>query len=310
MNKKISVVVPCFNEIEIIESSYKKLIDFKKKIINYDIEIIFIDDGSKDSTRELLKDLIKNESGIKIIGFSRNFGHQIAVTAGIENSSGDAIVIIDADLQDPPEVIHKMIEKWESGYDVVYGTRNKRKGETWFKLTTANLFYKILNKLSDVNIPVNTGDFRLIDKKVSEVLKLMTEKDRFLRGMISWVGFKQISIIYDRDERIAGETKYPLKKMIKFAFDGIISFSTRPLQIAIYFGFFTSFFAFLGILYSIYQRFFTNQWIEGWTALFFSILFFGGLQLIFIGILGEYIGRIYIQTKQRPLYIIEEVINN
>jgi len=306
MNQLISIIVPCFNEELVITETIFRLRSVINKINNFDFEVIFIDDGSSDNTCEILKETSINDNRFRSIVFARNFGHQIAVQAGLDLAMGDAVIIIDADLQDPPEIISEMILKWQEGFDVVYGTRKSREGESKFKLITASYFYKVLNKLSEVPIPLDTGDFRLISRSVVNVLSCMPEKNRFIRGMVSWVGFKQISLPYDRVKRFAGESKYPLRKMIKFASDGILSFSTKPLHISITLGVFSSFLSIVGIFYSLYMRLFTNTWIQGWTALMIAILFFGGVQLLCIGILGEYIGRIYNESKNRPLYIIKD----
>jgi len=301
MNKKIiSVVVPCFNESEVITKTYERLLAVLNEIQNY--ELIFVDDGSLDNTLAKLYSFAKDNGKVNIVSLSRNFGHQVAVTAGIEAANGDAIIIIDADLQDPPEVIPEMINLWNEGADVVYGVRRNRAGESKFKLLTAKIFYRIIGKLSDIQIPHDTGDFRLISKKISDALLEMPEKDRYIRGMISWIGFKQVPFFYNRDERAAGKTKYPLKKMIKFALDGIFSFSTRPLQIATYFGVFVSLISVLGIFYALILRLFGDEWIPGWTLLFIGMMFLGGVQLIVMGVIGEYVGRIYGESKSRPLY--------
>lgn len=302
----LSMVIPCYDEEEVIGETIKRLRRFCIDLVELDVEFIFIDDGSHDRTRELLKVFAEEDRRIKIIGFARNFGHQVAVTAGIDAASGDAVVIIDADLQDPPEVIHQMIAKWREGYDVVYGTRTERRGESAFKLATARRFYRLLNRLSDVPIPLDTGDFRLISRNVVDTLRAMPERDRFIRGMISWVGFKQIAVPYKRAQRFAGESKYPLRKMLHFAMDGILSFSTRPLQISVAVGMFCAALALLGTFYALFFRLFTNTWVEGWTALMIAILFIGGVQLISVGILGEYTGRIYHEIKNRPLYVVQE----
>ena len=306
-NKKLlSIIIPCFNEEEVISETFKRILKIASEIKYLDIEIIFIDDGSKDLTPVLLQNFVNKENFVKAIFLSRNFGHQIAVTAGLDASKGDAVVIIDADLQDPPEVIHEMILEWEKGYDVVYGKRIDRKGESIFKKLTAKMFYRVLNMLSDVYIPLDTGDFRLISKNVVENLKQMPEKDRFLRGMISWVGFRQTAVKYHRDKRFAGVSKYPLRKMLRFASDGILSFSTKPLQISIGLGMVSSFLSLLVICYALFLRIFTNIWVEGWTALMIAVLFIGGIQLLCIGILGNYIGRIYDESKNRPLYLVRQ----
>ena len=305
-NHLLSVVIPCFNEEEVLGETIKRLKEFCAELQHLEVEIIFVDDGSRDRTLELLKSYAAEDSKIKIIGFARNFGHQIAVTAGIDASIGDAVVLIDADLQDPPEVVHQMIAKWREGYDVVYGTRSERPGESVFKLATAGGFYRLLNRLSNVPIPLDTGDFRLMSKNVVDTLKAMPERDRFVRGMVSWVGFKQIALTYKRANRFAGESKYPLRKMISFAIDGILSFSTKPLQMSIAMGFFSAVISILGIFYALFLRLFTNVWVEGWTALMIAVLFIGGVQLISVGILGEYVGRIYNEIKNRPLYVVQE----
>ncbi len=284
----------------------QRLKAFCSELVNLDVELIFVDDGSNDRTRELLKSYAKEDSKIKLIGFARNFGHQIAVTAGIDAASGDAVVLIDADLQDPPEVVHEMIAKWREGYDVIYGTRTERPGESAFKLATARGFYRLLNHLSDVPIPLDTGDFRLMSRPVVDTLRSMPERDRFVRGMVSWVGFKQIALPYKRAERFAGQSKYPLRKMLRFATDGILSFSTKPLQMSVGLGMLCAALALAGILYALGLRFFTSNWVEGWTALMIAVLFLGGIQLICVGILGEYVGRIYHEVKNRPLYVVQE----
>lgn len=308
-NKKLlSIVVPCFNEDEVISETFKRLNNFCQELKDLDVEIIFIDDGSKDRTLELLKKYAAEDSRIKVICFARNFGHQIAVTAGIDAALGDAVVLIDADLQDPPEVVHQMIDKWKDGYDVVYGTRTERPGESVFKLATARGFYRLLNKLSDVPIPLDTGDFRLMSRAVVDTLRAMPERDRFVRGMVSWVGFKQIALPYKRAERFAGESKYPLRKMLSFAIDGILSFSTKPLQLSVGLGMISALIALAGIVYALFLRVFTSTWVEGWTALMIAVLFIGGVQLVCIGILGEYIGRIYNEIKDRPLYVVQEYV--
>lgn len=306
--KLISIVIPCYNEEEVISEALKRLEIFCAELRNLDVELIFVDDGSRDKTQDILRKFSAEDSRIKIICFARNFGHQIAVTAGIDAALGDAVVLIDADLQDPPEVIHQMIAKWLDGYDVVYGTRTERPGESVFKLATARGFYRLLNKLSDVPIPLDTGDFRLMSRAVVDTLRAMPERDRFVRGMVSWVGFNQIAIPYKRAERFAGQSKYPLRKMLHFATDGILSFSTKPLQLSVGVGMIAATLALAGIGYALFLRVFTNIWVEGWTALMIAVLFMGGIQLVGIGILGEYIGRIYNETKNRPLYVVQEYV--
>lgn len=308
MKKLISIVIPCYNESEVISETIRRLFEFSSSVSDFQIEFIFVDDGSKDSTLIKLKEFAKVHNSIKVIAFARNFGHQVAVTAGIDASNGDAVVLIDADLQDPPEIIHKMIEKWSDGYDVVYATRTHRAGETIFKKLTAKYFYKFLNKLSEVPIPLDTGDFRLMNRNVVDTLRAMPERDRFIRGMVSWVGFKQIALPYERAERFAGNSKYPISKMVRFATDGLISFSTKPLQMSVAFGMLCATISMIVILYALYLRIFTSIWVEGWTALMIAVLFIGGVQLICVGILGEYIGRIYNEVKKRPLYVVQEYL--
>jgi dolichol-phosphate mannosyltransferase len=304
----LTVVVPCFNEQEVIGEAVRRLQQFGSAVDGLDVEFIFVDDGSRDDTRTLLRGFAREDGRIKVIGFARNFGHQVAVTAGIDAARGDAVVLIDADLQDPPEVVHQMIAKWREGYDVVYGSRTERAGESAFKVGTARAFYRLLNRLSDVPIPLDTGDFRLMSRAVVDTLRAMPERDRFVRGMVSWVGFRQVALPYRRAERFAGQTKYPLRKMLRFATDGILSFSTKPLQLSVAMGMISALLALVGIVYALSLRLFTNIWVEGWTALMIAVLFIGGVQLISIGILGEYIGRIYNEIKQRPLYVVEEYL--
>ncbi|WP_148713781.1 glycosyltransferase family 2 protein [Chitinolyticbacter meiyuanensis] len=308
MNQLLSIVVPCYNEEEVIGETMKRLKAFCGELADLDVELIFIDDGSRDRTRALLRSFADEDPRIRVVGFARNFGHQTAVTAGIDAARGDAVVLIDADLQDPPEVVHQMIAKWREGYDVVYGVRTERPGESAFKLATARAFYRVLNKLSDVPIPLDTGDFRLMSRHVVDSLVAMPERDRFVRGMVSWVGFKQTALPYRRAERFAGESKYPLRKMLKFATDGILSFSTKPLQMSIGLGMSAALLSLAGIVYALVMRLFTEIHVEGWTLLMIAVLFIGGVQLICVGILGEYIGRIYNEVKHRPLYVVQEYI--
>ena len=302
----LSVIVPCYNEEQVIGETVRRLDAFCTELEYFDVELIFVDDGSRDRTRDLLMQYAAADPRIKLICFARNFGHQIAVTAGIDSANGDAVVLIDADLQDPPEVIHQMIAKWQEGYDVVYGRRTERPGESAFKLAAAHGFYRLLDRLSDVPIPLDTGDFRLMGRNVVDALRAMPERDRFVRGMVSWVGFRQVALPYRRAERFAGESKYPLRKMLRFATDGILSFSTKPLQLSIGLGVFSAFLALLGMLYSVLIRLFTDNWVEGWAAIMVAVLFIGGIQLISVGVVGEYVGRIYGEIKKRPLYIVSE----
>lgn len=269
-------------------------------------ELIFVNDGSTDRTAELLEMIASGDPSVRIVDFSRNFGHQIAITAGIDYASGQAVIVIDADLQDPPELILKMIEKWQQGFEVVYGRRVARKGETLFKKWTAAAFYRTLRASTDIDIPLDTGDFRLMDARVCRELKRIPEKNRFVRGLVSWVGFNQTAIDYVRDERLAGETKYPLKKMLKLSIDGLTSFSYKPLKLATYGGMLLSGAGFIYMLIALFLKLFTTSTVPGWTSLIVIQLLFGGFMLFVLGMIGEYIGRIYDETKDRPLYIVRE----
>lgn len=309
-NKKISLVVPMYYEEKVVNECYKRLTDVLQKLDNYDYEIIFVNDGSKDKTLELLEEIAKIDERVKILSFARNFGHQCAVTAGLRHVSGDAIVIIDADLQDPPELIPEMLKLWEEGNQVIYGKRKTRDGESAFKLLTAKMFYKTLNALSDVEIPKDTGDFRLVDREVVEVINSLPEHNKFLRGLWSWVGFKQVPYEYERKERFAGETKYPLKKMLKLASDGIISFSTKPLKFVGALGLVSIAISICIMIYALISfALKLNNLTAGWTSLMVAITFFAGVQLLSIWIISEYIARIYDESKDRPQYIIEKKIN-
>ena len=302
--KLISWIIPCFNEEEVIIKSLNEIVKVSSSITNYQWELVIIDDGSIDKTSELIKEFTNNKFDIHLIQFSRNFGHQNAVQAGLDYCKGAAAIIIDADLQDPPNLAEKMINKWENGFQVVYGKRVQRIAENKFKIFTAFLFYRLLNFLSGIQIPNDTGDFRLIDREVINVLNSMPEKGRFIRGLISWIGFRQTSIKYRRNKRAAGLTKYSLRKMISLALEGLTNFSRRPLRLATFLGFFFSIFAFLGIIYVLYVRLFTLTWVPGWAAILLAILLSSGIQMICIGILGEYIGNIFFESKNRPLYVL------
>ena len=300
-----------YNEESVANECYKKISkvfnNLKKK---YDYEMVIINDGSDDKTIEILEEIAKKDKRVKVISFSRNFGHQAAVTAGIKETTGDAVVIIDADLQDPPEEIPGMIEKWEEGYEVIYGKRKKRNGESAFKLLSAKAFYSMINKLSDIEIPKDTGDFRLVDKKVIDVVNSLPEHNKFLRGLFSWVGFKQTPYEYERKERFAGKTKYPLKKMLKLASDGIISFSIKPLKLVGTLGIISVIISFGILIYSILSFIFKwNNLTPGWTSIMITITFFGGVILLSLWMIGEYIARIYDEAKDRPQYIIDKRIN-
>lgn len=308
MEKKlISVVVPMYYEELVAKECYSRLTKALSGK-NFDYELIFVNDGSTDKTEQILQEIAVQDEKVKVINFARNFGHQVAVTAGIYNAKGDGVVLIDADLQDPPELIPSMVDLWEKGFQVVYAKRKKRKGESFFKKITAKYFYKFLNILSDISIPNDTGDFRLMDRCVVEVFKMMPEKHKFIRGMVSWIGFNQTFVEYERDERFAGETKYPLKKMLKFALDGLLSFSTKPLKLVASIGLLTVMLSFVVLLFALYMKF-SGQTESGWTSLMVVITFFSGVQLLSIGVLGEYIGRIYDETRNRPYFIVKNSIN-
>ena len=302
---EISIVVPLYNEEKNIRLMYDRLVSSILKITS-NFEIIYVNDGSNDNSfLELLK-LSNEDERVKYINFSRNFGHQIAVTAGLDYSKGAAVVIIDGDLQDPPEVIPEMYAMYKEGFEVVYGQRLKRKGDNFFKKITAKYFYRILKKITSINIPLDTGDFRLIDQKIVKDLKNMPEQNKFLRGQIAWLGYRQTSVFFERDERKFGETGYPFSKMLKFALDGITGFSDVPLQFVTKTGIFISFISFLVILYAIFSHFILERTITGWTSLIISSMFIGGVQLISVGIIGEYISRINKNVQNRPLYIVSE----
>lgn len=308
MEKKLySVVVPLYNEEEVIAESYSRLTRVLQGI-DGDYQLIFVNDGSKDRTEMLVKKIAEQDNKVTLLNFSRNFGHQNAITAGMDYASGDAVIVIDADLQDPPELMYQMIEKYHEGYDVVYAVRSKRNGESIFKKVTAKLFYRTLNKMVDIDIPLDTGDYRLISREACEVFKRMRERNRFVRGMVSWIGFKQIGIEFERDERFAGETKYNLSKMIKFSLDGIISFSTKPLKFSIHIGLLMAVLSFIYAIYLVFFKAFSGKTVEGWTTIVVLILLIGGIQMVTLGVVGEYIARIYDESKNRPLYVIKETV--
>lgn len=308
--KKISVVIPMYYEEEVANECYNRTKAVLNGLQNYNHEIIFVNDGSKDKTLSILKEIASKDKNVKIISFSRNFGHQAAVTAGLKYVTGDCILIIDSDMQDPPELLGDMLKLWKDGNEVIYAKRKTRKGESKFKLMTAKMFYKILNGLSDVEIPKDTGDFRLVDRKVVDVINSMPEHNKFLRGLFSWVGFEQKPIEYERQERFAGKTKYPLKKMLKLASDGVISFSTKPLKIIGGIGVASIFVSFVLLVYAILSYIFKwNNLASGWTSLMVAITFFAGVQLVSVWMISEYIARIYDDTKKRPEYIVNEKIN-
>ena len=302
----LSVVVPCANEESVLPETHRQLIAALTKNAAISFEIIYVDDGSTDATAHVLRGLQRSDARVRVIRLSRNFGHQVAITAGMEHAAGDAVVLIDADLQDPPEVIAAFVEQWQKGYAVAYGVRTERRGETALKLWTAKVFYRLISRMSNTKIPLDTGDFRLMDREVVDALLAMPERDRFIRGMVSWLGFSQIGVPYCRAARVAGKTKFSLYKMVRFATDGIVSFSTTPLKLASYLGFAVSGVSIIGILIALYARLFGKDWVQGWTSLVIAVLFLGGVQLVCLGIIGEYVGRTYGESKRRPLYLVQE----
>jgi dolichol-phosphate mannosyltransferase len=305
----ISIIIPCFNEAAVLPETYRRLAEVADRLEHTGrFEFIFVDDGSRDETSRVLHELTGADPRVRGLRLSRNFGQQVATTAGLEHAAGDAVVIMDADLQDPPELIETMIARWQEGYHVAYAQRTERTGETAFKLWSAKVFYRLVQGISPAAIPSDTGDFRLMDRQVVDALLRMPERDRFLRGMVSWVGYRQIAVPYKREARFAGTTGYPLWKMVSFAVDAIVSFSFAPLRLAVWTGFCAIGVAFLGIIYAVVMRSFADpsQWVRGWASIFVAILFMGGVQLISLGIIGEYVGRIYGEVKQRPLYFVRE----
>ena len=305
INPAITIVVPVFNEKESLPELYHRM----SAVLDYigeTWELILVDDGSQDGSTEIIRQFAQQDDRVKPVIFARNFGHQIAVTAGLDYSRGQAVVIIDADLQDPPEVIRELIEKWREGYQVVYAVRSEREGETWLKTATASMFYRLIFRITDVKIPLDTGDFRLLDRKVVDVMCRMRERHRFLRGMAAWVGFRQVGVPYRRAARFAGVTKYPFRKMLRLALNAITGFSYFPLQVATYIGFISAGISIIVIPFVIGLRLLGSQAFFGQASTLLAVLFLGGVQLICVGILGEYIGRIYDEVKGRPLYIVSE----
>jgi glycosyltransferase involved in cell wall biosynthesis len=303
----LTVIVPCFNEEEGIATCHERLTAVLRQT-GLVYEILYVDDGSRDHTLQILTDLYAIDPSVTVVELSRNFGHQAAVSAGLEIALGEAVMIIDSDLQDPPELIPRMLALRAEGYEVVYGVRSTREGETGFKLWTAKAFYRLINSLSDVDIPLDTGDFRLLDRKAVDAMNALPERHRLLRGMSSWIGFRQYGLKYARSARFAGTTKYPLRKMLNLALDGIASFSVVPLRLVTLTGFLTALISVSGIFYSLFVKLFTNTAVRGWTMMFIGQLFLGGIQMLSIGVLGEYIGRIYTESKQRPLYLARQVL--
>jgi len=307
MQPMYSVVIPAYNEEEVIAETYKRLTAVMQGM-GKPYELIFVNDGSRDRTAEMIAALCESDSAVCLLNFARNFGHMPAITAGMAHARGAAIFIIDADLQDPPEVFPEMAEKWREGFHVVYGQRKKREGESWFKKVTAKLFYRFLRAMTTVDLPVDTGEFRLIDRKVCDAVNNLPEKNRYIRGLVSWVGFRQTAVEYVREERFAGKTKYPLKKMLSFAADAITAFSYKPLKLATSVGFLISLLSFVYMLFIFYEHFFTDRTVAGWASTTSVILFTQGIVLMILGLMGEYIARIFEEAKGRPPYLIQEIV--
>ncbi|GAB4445296.1 MAG: glycosyltransferase family 2 protein [Anaerolineae bacterium] len=304
---RYSIVAPCWNEEQALPELYRRVSEVMDGI-GEPWELVLVNDGSSDGTIEVMKQLHASDPRVHYVDFARNFGHQLAVTAGMNYAQGDAVILIDSDLQDPPELIAQMIEKWKDGYKVVFAVRKERKGETWFKLFTAKLFYRLIYRITDVDIPLDTGDFRLMDRQVVDQMNAMREHHRFIRGMTSWVGFKQTGVYYVREERFAGETKYPLRKMVRFAITAITGFSIFPLQLATFMGFIIGGLSALFIMFVIIARLSGYQAFAGQATTLVMVLFLGGIQLISLGIVGEYLGRIYDEVRNRPLYVVNEAV--
>lgn len=302
-----SIVAPVFNEEETVPHFYQRVVSVMEQL-GESFELVLVNDGSRDGSYAVMKQLHQQDPRVRVVDFSRNFGHQIAISAGLDHARGDAVVIIDSDLQDPPEVILQLIAAWKNGAEVVYAQRSKRSGETHFKLWTAAAFYRLIERITSINIPRNTGDFRLLDRQVVKALVAMREQHRFMRGLSVWVGFRQEAVQYERHERFAGTTKYPLRKMLRFSLDAITSFSHVPLQLATTFGFILAGISLIGIIIAIILRLFTDA-IVGQASTLILVLFLGGIQLIFLGIIGEYLGRIYDEVRSRPLYIVRELLD-
>ena len=302
----VSVVAPVYNEAETLPELHRRLTAALAPVGRY--EVVLVDDGSSDGSWEALRALARNDAHLRLVRLSRNFGHQVALSAGLETARGDAVVSMDSDLQDPPELIPALLEKWREGYDVVYAVRTRRVGESRFKLATASLFYKTIDRMSSVSIPDQAGDFRLLSRRALDALLSMPERARFLRGMSSWIGFRQVGVGYERDARRAGHTKYPLRRMLTFASDAVTSFSTTPIRLVVGLGFVSVVLCLAALAWTLYLRLFTEETVAGWTSLLVVVLFLGGVQLLSLGIIGQYVGRIFEEVKDRPLYVVDEIV--
>jgi polyisoprenyl-phosphate glycosyltransferase len=308
-NVKLSVVIPCYNERDGLRELHRRVSVICRNLLCDAYEIILVNDGSSDDSISVMSEISSSDSNIIVLDLSRNHGHQLALSAGLSISKGDRVFVLDADLQDPPELLPQMMEKIDQGCDVVFGQRAKRSGETWFKKTTAHYFYRLLNKATDLAMPNDAGDFRLMTRRVVDILNNMPEHHRFIRGLVTWIGFRQEPVIYDRSARTTGESKYPLSKMVRLAIDAVTSFSIRPLRLASFFG---GCFGLLSILFLVYIFLakFTGKTVEGWASLSSIILAIGSVQLFVVGIVGEYLGRMYIESKRRPLFMIKDIITS
>lgn len=303
----VSIVIPVLNEEGILPQLYDRLTAVMQGV-GTGYEVLFVNDGSTDGSLAIMQELHERDPRVKVISLSRNFGHQVAITAGLDFAKGDAVIVMDGDLQDPPEVLPRMLERWRAGYDVVYGVRKARKGESWFKRLSAAVFYRLMRQTTSLAVPVDSGDFRLLDRRAADSLRRIRERSRYVRGLTSWIGFRQTGVTFERDVRRIGTTKYPLRKMLKFALDGITAFSTVPLQLATYLGFVFSAVSFAYIVYAVYLKLFTDAPIQGWASLVVAVLFLGGIQLTTLGIVGAYVGRIYEEVKDRPLYVVDSLL--
>ena len=302
----LSMVVPCFNEEEVLPKTHRRLIEVLETLPVHAFELIYVDDGSRDTTMDILREIQCADTRVRVVSLSRNFGQEIAMAAGLQNTTGQAVVVIDADFQDPPEVILKMLDRWRQGVDVAYGVRTQRNSETLFRRITSSLFYRILNRFADIDVPLDTGEFRLMDRAVVDAVLAMPEHDRFFRGIVAWAGFRQEPVHFHRLGRSGGASKHRLKNRLSLAVTAILSFSLAPLRLATWLGLFSTGLALSSTLYALGLRFLADTWISGWVSLFIAVLFLGGVQLVLLGVLGEYVGRVYGEVKRRPLYCVKE----